>query len=443
MKFNRQDINKLYQELDQGRRSPVYLIFGERFLCQQAAGEITRRLLGPEGEKKLIKVAGEQEDVRDTVNRLRTFSLFGGPQVVQVKDSRLFLSKAVGKKVWDRAKKAAGSDKKKAGLLLAQLAAIGGLADDDHLPDLSAAQWRKAFGFARPADISWCQTIDRPPAPPSDSAGSDDEILAQALEHGLPDQNHLIIFSETVDKRKKIFKIIGDLGTTVDLSVEEGASSAARKNQDAVVRQLLSDTFSARGKKPGPRVLEKIMERVGFHPVAAVHEAEKLALFSGDEELISVNMVDEVTCKSREEALFELNDAVASRNLAQTLALLQGLLRAGLHGLVIVAAMRNLLRKLMFIRALQEQQEPAYRPGQAYGQFQKGYLAIIKEEHGDSEFLKGHPFVIYKGFQQAERFSLPQLRRTLGLLLESEFKLKSSPLAATVVLENFFFAALV
>ncbi len=446
MKFTRQNIGKLYQELDKGGSHPVYLLFGERFLCQQVSQEIINRLLPEEKnrEQGVTKVEGDQEDVGKTINKLRTFSLFGGRQVIKVVDSRLFLSKAVGKNVWAKAKKAFDNDElDQTARLLSELAGIGGLATDDTLQDLNASQWKKFFGFARPDDISWTKDITLQQGSADKGSTGSDGLLMQSLENGIPEKNNLIIQCETVDKRKKLFKVIDAVGVIVDLAVDSGMTAAARKNQDGVIRDLVSQTFKEMHKKPGPRVMDLILERVGFHPVAAVREAEKLALYTGDDELISAEHVNEVTSQSREEALFELNDAVASRNLARTLLLLQRLLHSGLHGLVIIAAMRNLLRKLLFLRALQEQDEPSYQPGQQYGSFQKGYLARIKAQQGDTEFLKGHPFVIYKGFQQAEKFSLPALRKALARLVETEYKLKSSGARDSLLLENFFFATLV
>ena len=442
VKFDRQNIESLYQQLDKGSSHPVYLLFGERFLCQQVAQEIVNRLLPDEATRatSLLAVEGDREIVAETMTKLRTFSLFGGRQLIQVKDSRLFLSRQVGKNVWNKAEKAYNDEKlDKAGRFLSQLAGIGGLTPGEQLTELSASQWQKFFGFKRPTDVDWTKEVNYE-ASSEGSGSADDELVGQTLEAGIPETNHLLILAETVDKRKKLFKVIDSCGVVVDLAVDTSFTSAAKKGQEGVIRDLVSQTFREMGKKPGPRVMEMILDRVGFHPVAAVREAEKLALYCGDNELVSQQDVNMVTSQSREEALFELNDAVGSQNLERTLVLLLRLLQAGTHALVIVATMRNLLRKLMFIRALQESM--GYRSGLAYGPFQKNVLAQLKDEHGDSEFLKGHPFVIYKAFQQAEKYDLVQLRQGLTRLLDTEYKLKSAGSRDHLLLENFFFRLL-
>ncbi len=446
MKYSRHDLPTLLAELDKGRLHPVYLIFGERYLCALAAQDIIHRILPDEASRKqnMRTVDGDQEDVSQTMNELRTFSLFGGRQVTRVLDSRLFHSKAVGQPIWDKALKAHNNnEQQKVARYLAQLAVLGGLAADDDLSELSGGQWQKLFGFAQPQDVAWTKGISLLPEGEARAATDKAALVQATLEKGIPEKNHLILLAENVDKRKKLFKTVDEIGVIVDLSVESGPASAARKDQDAVIRDLVNQTFSQMNKKPGPRVLEMILDRVGFHPVAAVREAEKLCLYCDEAAVVTSDDVNAVTGQTREEALFELNDAFACRDLSRSLYLQGRLLRSGLHPLVIISALRNLIRRLLFLRALQDKSTPSYQPGQAYPVFQKGYLAALKETLGDNEFLKGHPFVIYKGFQQAEAFTRQELTNALAALLLAEFKLKGSGIRESLILENFFFSMLV
>lgn len=446
MKYSRHDLPTLLAELDKGRLHPVYLIFGERYLSAQAAQDIIRHIIPDEAcrRQNMRTVDGDQEDVSQTMNELRTFSLFGSRQIIRVIDSRLFHSKAVGKSIWDKALKAHNKDdQEKAGRYLAQLASLGGLEADDDFSEISTGQWQKLFGFSKPQDVAWTKTISLLQEGRTSTATDNADLVQTTLEKGVPEKNHLILVAESVDKRKKLFKTIDEIGIIIDLSVDSGPASAARKDQDAVIRDLVKQTFDQMGKKPGPRVLEMILDRVGFHPVAAVREAEKLCLYCDKAPVVTSDDVEAVTGQTKEEALYELNDAFAGRDLNRVLYLQGRLLQAGLHPLVIIAALRNLIRKLLFLRALQDKSTPHYRPGQAYPVFQKGYLAALKEAVGDNEFLKGHPFVIYKGFQQAEAFSRQELIDALTALLAAEFKLKGSGIRESLILENFFFSMLV
>lgn len=444
--YQRQDIAGLLDEIKRGVIRPVYLIFGERYLCREAADGLVRHLLPDEQQRNLglRRIDGEQEDVAQTMSHLQTYSLFAGRQVIRVMDSQLFYSKAVAKNFWDKAKKAAGEAKtEKAGRYLLKMIQAGGLDRDESLLDLSGAQWKKLFGFDKPADAAWCADLVLPAGLQNEKAAAGDELVLQVLEKGVPKGNVLILVSEAVDKRKRLYKLISEMGAVIDLSVDSGATSAAQKGRDAVIRDLVVKTLAEMGKKPGPGVVDSLLDRVGFHPVAAVRETEKLALFAGDAQVVGRADVDAIIGQTREEAIYELNDAVASANLARSLELVSRLHAGGLHPLALVAGLRNLLRKLLFFRALRERGNPSFSAELSFSAFQQGYLPELKNtDHGKSPLLTGHPFVLYKSFQQAGNFALPALQEALAQLLEAEFQLKSSALPPRLILESFLFVLL-
>jgi DNA polymerase-3 subunit delta len=445
--YQRQNIAALLAEINQGTISPVYLIFGERYLCQEVADDLVRHLLPDEKTRRqgVKRIDGEQENVAQTMHDLQTYSLFGGRQVIRVTDSQLFFSRSVAKGFWDKAKKAADEAKPdKAGRYLQKMIQAGGLESDEALAELSAAQWKKLFGFDKPADMAWCAGLPMPAAAEAgERSATGDLLVQQVLEKGVPKSNVLILTAEAVDKRKKLYKLIGDLGVIVDLSVDSGATSAAQKGREAVIRDLVSRTFAEMGKKPGPGVLDLLIDRVGFHPVAAVRETEKVSLYTGDARTVNRADVQMIVGQTREEAIYELNDAVAAADLPRALLLVSRLHDSGLHPLALVAGLRNLLRKLLFFRAVRERQEPPFSAGLSFPSFQQGYLPELKKTGcGASPFLAGHPFVLYKNFQQAGNFSLPVLQEALQQLLEAEFRLKSSGLPPRLVLEKFLFTFL-
>lgn len=437
--YHRSDLARLLATIDKGDFHPIYLVFGERYLCLQAVESIIRHLLPSEQERAALrKIDGESEDVARTIAHLQTYSLFAGRQVVRVQDSKIFFSKIVAKQLWDKAgKEAAEGRSGKAAALLGNMLHAADLASDEQLVSLSPAQWKKLFGFERPADISWCSGLAIPEHRTGPTVSGDAHMLA-ALEKGFPLGNILVLSAEAVDKRKKLFKKIEEIGAVLDLTVESGVTAAARKSQDEVVRELIVSTLASFGKKAAPGVVDALLERVGFHPVAAVREAEKLALYADDRPMIGHDDIKELIGQTREEAIFQLNDAVASADLGRALELATRLRDSGLHPLALIATLRNLLRKLLFVRALQQKETPRYPPGLSYALFQKGYLTELKQTPlGASSLLEGHPFVLYKTFQQAGNFDIAALQNGLALLLEAEFQLKGSALPPEVILDRF------
>jgi len=444
--YQRKDVSKVITEIKNNAVSPVYLIHGDRYLSQEVAHDLIAALLPDEKTRHLNvkKINGDSENPSQTAAHLKTHSLFGGRQIIRVIDSKLFFSKAVAKSFWDKAKKATlANETEKAATHLAKMYGIGGLDKEDDLAEISATQWKKLLGFAKPADIGWAQEVSLPDTIPSGQEGDGASLISDTLEKTIPTTNTLVLVAEAVDKRKKLYKLLNKLGVIIDLSVDTGATQSAKKSQDSTIMDLIIQTMTEFGKKPGPEVIKQLVDRVGFHPVAAVRETEKLALFCNDRDVITVADVDVIVGWTREEAIYELNEAVATRNLERALVLSSKLRENGLHPLALVASLRNLIRKLLFFRSLQSQKDPAYPSGLSFGPFQKGYLANIKKSrHGSSSFLSGHPYAVYISFQQAERFDLAELKQGLKELLTVEYKLKGGGIGDALTLDNFFFTIL-
>lgn len=184
--------------------------------------------------------------------------------------------------------------------------------------------------------------------------------------------------------------------------------------------------------------MEMLFERVGFHPVAVVMELEKVALFALDRPVINGADLETMVGRTREDALFELTEAFGKREVGSTLLILARLVENGIHGLAILATMRNYIRKLLLFRSMQLQENPPWQRGMQARQFQDLYLPALKEKGEWTEVLKGHPYALYMGFKKAEEYSCPLLKEWMGLLLKTEFQLKGSPLPPTLLLEELF-----
>ena len=451
--YKRQEVNTLLKGVERGERAQVYLLFGERYLCQEIAHELVCRLLPDEAHRlqSLKAIDGDQEEVGATVNMLKTYSLFGTRQVIRVMDSQILYSKVVASALWDKARKGwDGKEPKKSLRYLAQMLALADLAPADwEKEEMSACpvgRWQELFGFPRPEDLAWVQdalAASDGVVPMGAPKGDGAELLMAALETGIPPGNTLILVAEAADKRKKLFKYLEKNCVVVDLSVDTGSSSAARKDQDALLKDIVQQSLARFGKKLEVRALPVLLERVGFHPVAVAMEAEKLALSVGEAETITMDDLNGMVGRTREEALYELNEAFGNHDLPASLTICQRLQENGVHPLIVVAGLRNFLRKLLLVRAIIEQPSSAYDEGISYAAFQKGLLPQLQESLGSQQkVLAGHPFAVYKSFQQGERFTLAALKQARGDLLEAEYRLKGSGLPEYLILEDFLFSAL-
>jgi len=451
--YKRQDIPKLLDEIKQGKTFQIYLLFGERYLCRSAAQEITDHLL-PQKEHQatsLLHIDGDQEDFNRTLNQLKTFNLFSGTRLFLVTDSKLFYSKGVAKNIWDKACEKKERNETEGTLrYLLQMLNLAGISPiemvEENMASLSAARWKNLFGFTRPqTDLAWTQELlagmpaETAPAKVLETDAA--AMFVKAFEAGIPHDNIIILLAEAVDKRKRLYKYIEEHGIILDLAVDSGASSAAKRDQESLLKDLINSTLKKHGKEIAPDTIPVLLDRVGFHPVAAVMEAEKLALYTGEEKLITREDVDAIIGRTREEALYELTEAVTSGRLEEGLLILAHLQDNGIHGLAILATLRNHIRKLLLVRSLQESGSPTYTKSLTFQNFKNSYLPKLKEgrEEWSKLLWKNHPYGLYMLFRQATQFRCEDLQDGLKEVLAAEYRLKGSPVESRLIMDSLLF----
>lgn len=426
--------------------SQAYLLFGERYLCRNAADELEQVLLRT-GGGTVHAIDGDREESTTTLAKLRGYSLLPGRQIYRVVDTRLFHSKQVAKSIWDRAQKAQNAGKpEQAARALRAFLESGGLqpsSADNDLQAMAEGEWQQCFGFAKPAgDLGWTKPLLAADQGQSGTAATTDpaEALSAALKSGLPPANFLILLAEDVDKRKKLFKLLKEEQCVLDLSVDAGAGAKAQKVQKSVLQDLVQKTLAEQGKSLASGLTDLLFDRVGFHPVAVVMELRKVMAYIGERRQITREDLDLLVGRTRQEALFELTGAIAAGNLAQAMAIGERLQENGIHPLAVIATLRNFVRNLLVFRALLEQPEIGFQPSLSAAAFQHTCLPRLKEREQWKKELGGHPFALYMQFKTAAAFTLGTLTGWMRLLLQAELRLKGSPVAAETVLQHLLFS---
>lgn len=449
--YTAEEQDRLLQTIRHGSVARVYLIYGERFLCQQAADGICQALLAAGGT--LHPIDGDQEPFPTTLHKLTSFSLFPGRQVYRVTDTRLLHSVKVAESLWKKAVRARqDNDPEKAARHLRAMLGSAGLqpGDPDNDPgQLPPAQWKKIFGFSRPQeDLAWTDDLLAAAEPPTSqesagrSANDPAALLEEKLGSGIPTQNILVLTAEDADRRKRLYKLLAEQQVVLDLSVEAGSGNRAQTAQKKVLQDLIRKTLAGFGTTMEPGVADQLLERVGFQPVAVVMECEKLALHAGEKKRISMDDLEALVGRSRQDALFALTEALGRHDLEQTLLVARRLGEQGVHPLALLATLKNFVRNLLLFRALLEQPENGYRRGMPAAAFQQQVLPRLKENEEWKQEFAGHPFALFMQFKTAAEFSLATLQRWLALILTAEFRLKGSPLAPDTVLQHLLLSLL-
>jgi DNA polymerase III subunit delta len=439
--IKRIELATVLDEIQKQDHPRIVLFFGERYLCRQAADDWQETLL-KKRNGTIYSIDGDQEDSSETLAKLMSYSLLPGLQIYRVNDSRLFHSKNVSGSIWQKACKAFETQRfEQAARYIADMYHLASISPDDRQPltQMTAEQWRTLFALEKPQDLGWTDALFeqiRQREISSSSAQDPAERYMESFAKGIPPDNILLLTAENVDKRKRIFGFIKKNGLIVDCSIADGGGAAAQRAQKAVLEEMMHKTLSSFNKTIEPGAVDIFFERVGFHPVAVVTETEKLALYSIEKSTITKDDLDCMVGRTREDALFELTDHFGKRNLGATLTTLSHLLQNGIHGLAILATMRNYISKLLIFKTMQLLPEPFYRKGMNAKYFQDNYLPRLQEKEEFKDMLKGHPYALFMSFSKAAEYNCTTLKLWLEQLLLAEYRLKGSGLSERMVLEQ-------
>jgi DNA polymerase-3 subunit delta len=307
-------------------------------------------------------------------------------------------------------------------------------------------QWRKVVegdtgddrGKWLPRIIDLCVSLGHSAGSGVDKADKLGELFAK----GLPAGNCIILTADTVDKRKKIFKIISDAGVVLYFGQTKGeaAQKELLKNQ---ARKLLERY----GKNLTPAAWIALGKKTGFELRRSLAELEKLVFFVGDCGSVEEKDVEEVVGKTREDSIFDLTTALSEKNQLAALAALRALLDQGTHHLMIlsmiVREIRLLLQAIILVDAAKL---PKINNNMEYGWFSKNIYPRLSELAGTLDLPKDfltnkHPFVVFNALRNCGRFSHPVLVGYLDDLLDIDRAMKSSATAPQLLLENFLIKA--
>lgn len=422
----------------------VYLFFGEPFLTRQSSQKLTEEIKSTQPVTLHI-ISGDTEEPATTLGRLQSYSLLPGKQIFCVTESRLFHSKTVAADLWKKAENAHSEGKTAMATkrLHALLSAVDLKIDSPTpLSEIPQDEWKNLFDFNKPEEsIQWAdsllfQTRDQG----KKSATSLIDTYINAFKTKLPAANTLLLLAETVDKRHRLYKWIKKNAVVIDCSVTSGNTAAAQKEQKVVLKNIILTILAEYNKTIDPHCLELLFERVGFHPLAVINETEKLIHFIGEHQAITVQDINKMIGRSREDALYELTDALGKSDLLRSTTILNRLLNQGIPGLAILSTLRNYTRKHLIYRAIQLSSNPRWRHGIQAREFQHKYLPILKENRVWAPFLTGHPYALFINFTTASKFSCTTLKQRLRHILMAEYRLKGSPLPQKIILEELIFS---
>jgi len=455
-----------------GSAPPVVLIYGEEMLYKSVLDRILKILL-PEGRGLQYEpFDGADESVVAALRSANTYALLQGRKVVSLLDSRIFYSKQDTGRFLEKAKGAHnGGEMGKAASAVISL--LGKL--NISLEDVSDKQSRSRLGFEKSgvSDGAWfddvidyCRNKGRAPGGGGDAA----ESLAGAVENGFPENHFLIITTDAVDKRRRLFKIIREKGVVIDCAVPKGDRKADKTEQEAVLRAQLKSVLDANQKSMAPAAYAQMVEMTGFDLRTFSNGLVKLVDYVGQRETITVQDVETLLKRTKLDPVYSFTNALTDGDADGAFFYLHSLIAGGFHPLQILSALANHLRKLLVIRGFIDHSDGgSFRGAMPFSLFRsqvmpqvKVYDEALKERiQSWQKDLEENPAVtkgkkkakkpstdlliapnpqnaypVYKLFQKADRFSGEALFKALERVSEADLMLKGSGQKPDIILDR-------
>ena len=445
-------LEKVIADLNKGIIAPCYLLYGEEeYLISGTLQQMLDTMI-PEADRDfgLFLLDGDNTDFDSLMDNLLTPSLLGGRKVIVVRNTTLFQSRENLTDLISKIRVNMDERPQKAAKYFLVFLKLAGFAWEDvqgtGWSKITDEQWHKVVeGDVGDDRTKWLpKIIDICTSLGLTSTGIDDkaEQLGELIAQGFTAGNCLILTAETVDKRKKIFKIIAETGEAVYFgkTLKESAQKGnlikeAQKLLQNYDKKLTAAAWTALGKKTGWELRRSMME------------LEKLIFFVGDRHIIEENDVDEVVGKTKEESIFDLTSALGEKNQLAALTALKALLDQGMHHLMILSMLIREIRFLLQTRILVDAKKlPLFKISMEFGWFQKNVYPTLDEMTQpfvkiDGLIFSQHPFVVYNAWRNCGRFSRQSLVSFLDELLEIDRAFKSSATDPQLLLESFLIKA--
>lgn len=445
------DYRRVLDEIKKGKISPVYLLHGEEeYLSAEALEEITAAII-PEADRELnlFTLSGGPDEMDRLSTTLVLPPLLSGRKLVVVRDTHLFHSKqTLGTLIKSMREQVDKNPAKAAAAFLTFLEMAGWKLEDlrdggwktitdedwNHLVDGDGKDDREIW-LPRVIDLCLSHTSHQK------KSGRTEEHLEELLQHRIPPGNHLILVAEAVDRRKKLFKIISELGVVLHFPKIKTEQKQKERLMDQV-RGMLAE----QGKKLTPEAWETLGRKTGFQLRESVSAVEKLMIFAGEKSTIDETDVDAVVGKSKEDSVFQLVSALTEKNLAGSLQIFQDLILQGVPYLMILAMISREIRHLLQAKLLLRSGAlPGYRFDMDYGEFQRKIPSQLKDlaaQGGKKEMglISQHPFAVYQSLKSSRRFTYETLLEHLDQLVQIDILMKSTGRDERLMIERLLIA---
>ncbi len=243
---------------------------------------------------------------------------------------------------------------------------------------------------------------------------SNKDALIPYIERPVPSTS-LVLIAARPDFRVKIFKLLAEKATTVEF----------RRLYENEIPPWISKRMERTGKAISPEAAELIPAYVGRSLREIQNEIEKLVIYVGDRQSVSVEDVNAIVGMSKQFNVFELQNAVGARNLARAQEIMEHMHDTGEGVTGIVIMLTKYFQKLWLIQDCLERKVP-----------KQEIAAALRLSPKQLYFLENE-------LRTAKAISREEIERSFRALVEADERLKTSggeeKMAMTLLLHQLFF----
>jgi DNA polymerase-3 subunit delta len=182
------------------------------------------------------------------------------------------------------------------------------------------------------------------------------EILTECIADPSP-STCLIFEGDKIDQRKRFFVEMKKLGNLVEF----------KRLYENQLGPFIREEAAGFGKKMEAAAAEMLVYLAGNNLQEIAAEVEKVAIFVGSRDSITVADIREIVSDTKVDSIFELTDSIGRRDLGKALRNLNTILRDGEAPLMVMAMLTRHFRQLWRVKELCDKRLPLNEIGKSAG----------------------------------------------------------------------------
>lgn len=260
------------------------------------------------------------------------------------------------------------------------------------------------------------------------------ENILDVIEAGLGPDVKFVLSTNVIDKRRTAYKRLSKLAA-FDIYDKPDTSKAG---WEGAVMAYANDKARAMGLSFETGALDLLVQMAGDDTRQLENEIEKIDLYLGERRRCGLNTVRGLVSMSRAGVVWEIGNAIGSRDLRRALELLGILMYQGQNAIgILLGAIVPRVRSLLIVKELASKHKVNRS---SYQGFSSSLEALPESATShlprkkDGSGFNAYPLFLALG--EAGRYTLEELHEALAACLEANARLVTTQLDSKVVLER-------